>query len=232
MNAYLLLVLAVAPGLAVSYLIFRIDKYEQEPWWALALCFALGGAATVPAVEAERWLFSLAPPAPYNRLWVVLFLAFVGVALIEEGIKYLVLMLGAFPFKFFNEPLDGIVYAVLVAMGFATFENLLYADRHDWQTMLLRAFTAVPAHLVFAIVQGYFVGWAKFRPQKRRKWLLLGFLLALLLHGVYDFLILQNWTDWLLVLASVSLYLSLFYCGSLVRHHQEHSPFRRRKAKE
>ena len=53
MSYYLLLVLAVVPGLLISYLIFRIDKYEQEPWWALALCFALGGAATVPA-QATR----------------------------------------------------------------------------------------------------------------------------------------------------------------------------------
>jgi len=228
MSYYLLLLLAIVPGLLISYLIFRIDKYEHEPWWALALCFALGGAATIPAINAERWLFSMVAPAPYSHVFEVVFLAFIGVALVEEGIKYLVLVAGAYTGKFFNEPLDGIVYAVLIAMGFATFENILYADRYDWQTMVLRAFTAVPAHLAFAIVQGYYVGLAKFRPAKRSKLLFRGFVVALLLHGVYDFLILQNWTDWLLVLASVSLYLSLFYCGTLVRLHQESSPFRRR----
>lgn len=228
MSYYLLLMLAVAPGLLISYLIFRIDKYEHEPWWALTLCFAFGGAATVPTIRVERWLFGLVGEAPYDHILEVLFLAFVSVALVEEGIKYLVLVVGAYPGRFFNEPLDGIVYAVLIAMGFATFENVLYADRHDWQTMLLRAFTAVPAHLVFAIVQGYYVGLAKFRPAKRRVFLVRGFAIALLLHGVYDFLILQNWTDWLLVLASVSLYMSLFYCDTLVRIHQQSSPFRKR----
>lgn len=228
MSYYLLLMLAVVPGLLISYLIFRIDKYEQEPWWALALCFVLGGAATVPAIRVERWLFGLVGEAPYDHVLEVFFLAFMGVALVEEGIKYLVLMTAAYPGRYFNEPLDGIVYAVLIAMGFATFENLLYADRHDWQTMALRAFTAVPAHFVFAIVQGYFVGLAKYRPAKRRVFLIRGFVIALLLHGLYDFLILQNWTDWLLVLASVSLYLSLFYCGTLVKIHQQSSPFRRR----
>jgi len=52
--------------------------------------------------------------------------------------------------------------------------------------------------------------------------------LAVLIHGAYDLLILQKSSDWLIVLASVALYLCLFYCGELVRIHQHNSPFKKR----
>ena len=159
MSYYLLLMLAVVPGLLISYLIFRIDKYEHEPWWALALCFAFGGAATVPAIRAERWLFGLVGDAPYDHVLEVFFLAFVGVALVEEGIKYLVLMVGAYPGRFFNEPLDGIVYAVLIAMGFATFENLLYADRHDLANHACALLLPYPPILCLPSCKAILLGW-------------------------------------------------------------------------
>lgn len=222
----LLLLIAVLPGLLISYAIFRADKYEREPLVPLFLCFVGGAAATVPAVHFERWAFAWAgePPLHFGQ---VAALAFGGLALSEESIKFLLLLTLAFPHKFFNEPIDGIVYAVLIAMGFATWENIAYADRFGLQTVLLRTLTAVPAHLVFAIVQGYFVGMAKFEPEKQTRLLSRGLGLAIVLHGAYDLLIMQNWSKWLVVLGTVCLYLSLFFSGRLIRHHQEHSPFRR-----
>lgn len=215
------------PGLAISYAIFRVDKYDREPFVPLALCFVAGAALTMPAVWVERWAFLRAGPPESYALGEVFALAFGAVALNEELFKFAGLLLLAFPHRFFNEPLDGIVYAVLLAMGFATVENILYADRFGMPTVLLRAFTSVPAHLVFAIVQGYFFGLAKFDPARRTRLLLRGLALAVLLHGVYDFLIIQRWLDWLFVLATVALYLTLFFCSRLVREHLENSPFRR-----
>jgi RsiW-degrading membrane proteinase PrsW (M82 family) len=72
-----------------------------------------------------------------------------------------------FPEEFFNEPLDGIVYAVVLAMGYASVENMLYVAAYGINTTILRAFTAVPAHLVFAIVQGYYLGRARFMPEQK-----------------------------------------------------------------
>ena len=223
----LLLTLATLPGLLLCYLIFRVDKYEREPLVPLLACFALGVAVTFPALEIEKWAF--ARLRPYEKgVGIVLLTAFVAVALNEEVFKFLVLRFFAFPRHFFNEPLDGIVYSVMIAMGFATMENISFAARFGFETVLLRAFTAVPAHLVFAIVAGYYAGLAKFnrRRRRRRRLLFQGLGMALLLHGVYDFLILQNWSDWLLVLATVSLYLCLFYCNDLIKHHLDKSPFK------
>jgi RsiW-degrading membrane proteinase PrsW (M82 family) len=224
---YLLFILAVAPGLFISYVIFRIDKYEREPFHALLLCFVLGALVTLPSLAIERWGFRLLLPWRDTAGGTAV-LAFIALALNEELCKFAVLLVAAFPYRFFNEPLDGIVYAVLVAMGFVTLENAVYVRNFGMGTALLRAFTAVPAHLVFAIVQGYYIGLAKFGvPTRRRKLLWRAVLWATLLHGIYDFLILQRWSEWLIVLATFSLYLSLFYCARFVQHHQENSPFRR-----
>lgn len=224
MNPFLL-ILATLPGLLLSYAIFRADKYEREPLVPLLACFVLGAAVTFPALEIEKWAFRHLQPYE-TGFGVIVLTAFIAVALNEEVFKFLALRLGAYPRVFFNEPLDGIVYSVVIAMGFATMENISFASRFGLETVLLRAFTAVPAHLVFGVVAGYYAGLAKFAPAKRNRLLWQGFGMAFLLHGAYDFLILQNWSDWLLVLATVSLYLCLFYCNDLIKEHLDKSPFR------
>ncbi len=224
MSAFLFF-LAILPGLAICFLIFRMDKYEQEPLLALLFCFFLGMLATLPAIGIQSWSGSIlvikSPSA------AITFLSSFGVvAASEETAKCAVLLLGVFPMKFFNEPVDGIVYAVLVGMGFATVENLIYANHFGLNTTIVRAFTAVPAHFVFAIVQGYYLGLAKFNPERRLELVLLGLGMAIFLHGVYDFLILQEVSSWLSVLGSISVYICLYYCGSLVQEHLENSPFK------
>lgn len=221
-----LLILAILPGLAISYVMFRLDKYEREPFGALVFCFILGAALTMPAVWAERWAFHRAGPQSDYSIMQVLWLSFGAVSLNEELLKFGALRLLVFPQRFFNEPIDGIVYAVLIAMGFATLENLLYADRFGLPTVVLRTFTAVPAHLAFAIVQGYYFGLARFNPKGRTRLLAKGFVLAVLLHGAYDVLILQHWFDWLFVLATIALYLVLYYVSRMVKEHLSNSPFK------
>lgn len=225
MANFLLLLLAILPGLLISYAIFRADKYEREPLAPLLLCFVAGALATIPVVFFERWVFDWTGPPPLPLAQTAL-VSFGVLALSEELAKFLLLRTLAFPRQFFNEPFDGIVYAVLIAMGFATLENIVYTNRFGLQTGLLRSLTAVPAHLVFAIVQGYFAGLAKFDLPGQHRLLARGLLLSILLHGAYDFLILQSWSPWLVVLATFALYLCLFFCGRLIREHQEHSPFR------
>jgi RsiW-degrading membrane proteinase PrsW (M82 family) len=220
-----LVILATLPGLAICFLIYKLDKYEQEPLWALLYSFVLGALATIPAISIQLWAGSY---EHFNsKIAAITFVSSFGVvAASEEIAKCAVLLFGIYPRRFFNEPFDGIVYAVLVAMGFATVENILYAYKFGINTTLVRAFTAVPAHFVFAIVQGYFIGLAKYNPVRRMVLILQGLGLAILMHGIYDFLILQELAAWLSVLGSVSVYVCLYFCGDLVRKHLESSPFK------
>src|SRR4029450_10832400 len=62
----------------------------------------------------------------------------------------------------FDEPLDGVVYGVAVALGFATLENFLFVARLGLGVAWMRALFAVPAHALFGATMGYYAGRAKF----------------------------------------------------------------------
>lgn len=221
----LILALAILPGLLISYFIIRMDKYEREPRLHLALSFVAGMLVTFPVMEVEEMAAGIGWDRPGHVVSTLAF-AFIGVSLVEESAKLLLLMLYPYSLRKFNEPLDGIVYSVMIGMGFATFENLLYANYFGFQTILVRALTAVPAHGAFSIILGYFVGMAKFRGEERGKLIAKGFLIVVLLHGAYDFFILQSLFNWLILLAVVVLFVSLYYARKMLIAHQEHSPFR------
>lgn len=232
------IVLATLPGLLICYAMYRADKYEKEPLWALALFFMAGACVTIPAIRVEIWVMEMYG-LRWERSWSETFLlAFGVVALWEELLKWLLLLL-VFNRRFFNEPLDGIVYAVMIGMGFATLENLAFLERFGADSLLVRAFTAIPAHLVFAVVQGYYLGKAKFKnggdiPRNERNRLVVyGYLVAFLLHGAYDLLIFQDRWQWLFLLATATTYLCLFYAADMISEHLEHSPFKKdQKQKE
>lgn len=191
----------------------------------MAMCFLLGAIATLPVIVFQEWSGALDILKGKSAL-LTLLSSFGVVAPSEEIIKCSVVLLAAFPRRFFDEPVDGIVYAVLAAMGFATVENIIYAAHFGLQTTIVRAFTAVPAHFVFAIVQGYYIGLAKFNPANRLRLILKGLIAAIFMHGIYDFLILQELSEWLSVLGAVSIYICLYYCGILIQQHLDNSPFK------
>jgi len=221
----LLIALAIIPALVICYVIYRVDKFDKESHWQLIICFILGMLVTYPAMKLEEFGESYGLEDSTN-LWLLLILSYIVVGLSEELVKFLGLMFYAYPQKEFNEPLDGIVYAVMISMGFATLENILYADQFGYQTTIVRAFSAVPAHAAFAVIMGYYVGMAKFNKPKRIRLVLTGLLIAVFVHGTYDFFILQEYYDWLMVFASLTLAVSVFFSIQLIRLHQFNSPFR------
>ncbi|MCB0565945.1 MAG: PrsW family intramembrane metalloprotease [Phaeodactylibacter sp.] len=219
--------LAIIPGLLICWYIYRMDKYEKESRLQLAITFALGMAVTYPVLKIETWA-SYSGWGETDSLGATLFSSFIVVALTEELVKYLALMAYPYSRPFFNEPMDGIVYAVMIAMGFATLENVLYAGQFGFQTTLLRAFTAVPAHACFAIIMGYFIGSSKFAFSRAAKRQLIGLGLAVpvMVHGVYDFFILQEYYEELMILALLLLGASIYIATRLIKEQQENSPFK------
>ena len=220
------LLLAVVPGLAIAWFIYRIDKYEREKFFPLTLAFLLGMLITLPIMEAQKWFFTMGW-AQSASLFPALFVSFILVSLPEETVKFLALLFCSAHKRHFNEPLDGIVYSVMISMGFATLENIYYALEFGMPTTALRALTAVPAHAVFAAMMGYYVGKATFQTQKKRPLLLKGWAVAITVHGIYDFFIIQEIYDALALLAIVTLTISLFFAFRLIREGQEASPFKK-----
>ncbi len=128
--------------------------------------------------------------SPENPAYVI-FLAFLVVAVVEEGTKFYLLHRRTWKNPNFNYRFDAIVYAVFVSLGFAAFENIGYVFGYGITVAPARALLAIPGHMSFAVFMGYFYGRAKLffdygDKEKSRTNLWLAYLSAVFLHGFYD----------------------------------------------
>jgi RsiW-degrading membrane proteinase PrsW (M82 family) len=189
----LLLALAIAPGIAISIYFFLKDQYNRDPRRHLLISFFLGFLSALIEVVAETFLIDYFGIEAESSIVSAIIMAYPIVAFTEEWSKYIMVRLYAFPKPEFDEPFDGIVYAVMVSMGFATVENIAYVMQTGYGTAIMRMFLSVPAHASFAIIMGYYLGKAKFAGKRRTLLLMTGLFWAVFWHGTYDlFLFLQD----------------------------------------
>ena len=226
---YLLLAIAIFPGLFISWYIWWRDKHEREPHKYLIACFLFGILSVVPAVILGEIGVSMGYVKGPDVFKTFIF-AMVVVGFSEEFSKYIFLRYYIFPKKEFCEPMDGIVYAVMISMGFATFENVLYVfGQENFESSLtvgiLRMITAVPGHASFAIIMGYYVGMAKFDTEKRNSYLLKCLLWATAAHGLYDFFLMQEMNAALVFYAFFVLIAALIFSIRMIKQHVENSPY-------
>lgn len=221
-----LIITAIAPVALIIIYIYIKDKYEKEPKCLLFLNFLLGAIVSIFITTILYYISDYYYPIPFNTSVFDQFIkAFFIVGLTEEFSKYLIVRYVAQTNKAFNEQFDGIVYAVMVSMGFAATENIMYVLDGGYETALIRAFTAIPAHATFAIIMGYFMGKAKF--SKNRKMLnLLGLFLAMVFHGTYDFFLFIDFIPGVWLGAFVSLFIGILLSRKAIKSHQENSRFR------
>jgi RsiW-degrading membrane proteinase PrsW (M82 family) len=182
-----LLALAIAPGIVICLFIYFKDKYNREPLGLMVLSFIMGILSIVPA-----FFIQVALTKPVNQImgegiFYTAVFSYLIVALSEEGSKFLALRFIPYRRKAFDDPFDGIVYAVMVGMGFATIENIGYVTEHGLGTGILRMFLSVPAHATFAVLMGYHLGLAKFDTVNKRKHMVLAIFWPVLFHGTFDF---------------------------------------------
>jgi RsiW-degrading membrane proteinase PrsW (M82 family) len=216
---------AVAPVMVIILYIYFQDKYEKEPVGLLILSFISGAILSILIVSV-LYLFTghFIPLIDKFSIWQQFIQAFVVVALSEEFSKYIIIKYFAQKRTAFNEPYDGIIYAVMVSMGFACTENIMYVLAGGYETAILRAFTAVPAHATFGILMGYFMGKAKF-SNNRFKLNMAGLFLAVLFHGAYDFFLFIGFIPGISIGAFISLIIGVILSRKAIRKHQENSNF-------
>ena len=221
-----LLVATATPILIVIIYIYIKDKYEKESKRVLLVSFMLGAILSIVITTLLYVFFDLFLPLPDNySIWQQFVKAFFVVGLIEEFSKYIMVRYYAQPRKGFNEPFDGIVYAVMVSMGFAAVENLFYVLQGGIEVALIRSVTAIPAHATFAILMGYYMGKAKF-SNNRIKWNLIGLLLAVLFHGAYDFFLFIGFIPGISIGAFISLIIGIILSRRAIKAHQKISYFK------
>ena len=191
------LLASLAPVFIILFYIYFRDKYEKEPLGMLLKALLGGILIILPVIFVERGLSSLSPfdSTDGGAAWH----AFAVAGFTEEVFKYLALYLLIWKSPSFNEKFDGIVYAVFVSLGFAAVENVMYVMEGGLQTAAIRAITAVPAHAIFGVTMGYYLGIAHMYEELRKQYLIRAIAIPVLLHGIYDFILMVE-IGWLLIL--------------------------------
>ena len=136
----------------------RQDKIRPEPHRLIAITFLLGCISTIPAAIGN-FVFgadSLLEGSP-ALLSVVTAMTFV-VGPVEELCKFGAVRLGPYRSLYFDEAVDGLVYAFAASLGFASLENLFYVFQYGPEVMLLRAPLSTVGHLVFGSIWGNALG--------------------------------------------------------------------------
>jgi RsiW-degrading membrane proteinase PrsW (M82 family) len=187
----ILLLIALAPGIFLAWYFYHRDSYEPEPKLKIVKIFFLGALMVVPAALAEMLLANITKISTQG-LFHIFVLSFLIVAPIEELLKYFAVRKWIYNSLEFDEAMDGIVYTVSVSLGFATAENVMYVLSLGIEAGIARAFLAVPGHALFGALMGSYIGRAKFNPIKETKLIITGIVLAIICHGLYDFLALTR----------------------------------------
>ncbi|AOZ91392.1 glutamic-type intramembrane protease PrsW [Paenibacillus crassostreae] len=218
---------AVAPGLALLTFFYLKDKYDAEPIHMVVRIFLLGLLVVIPVIIIQRGLTLGLGTHPFVQSFFIS-------SGVEELLKWLVLYFIIYNHVEFDEPYDGIVYAVTISLGFATVENFMYAwySQASIGTMFIRALLPVSGHALFGVIMGYYFGLARFRKvNNTKRYLVYSLLIPWLFHGIYD-LILTTVTDywvWLIV----PLMVLLWYGGmDKVIRANNRSPLRFQKREE
>ncbi|HZF39404.1 MAG TPA: PrsW family glutamic-type intramembrane protease [Blastocatellia bacterium] len=207
------------------------SPYKRPAWRVLGLTAALGALATYPALRLNLIGQSLFIDFfGRTRLSHVLVLFFV-IGPIEELLKFLVVYFYAYRRKEFDEPLDGVIFSATAALGFAAIENVIYLARNDPTLVLLRGPLSNPGHALFSALWGLSLSKAKAAPnmlRARAPVVARGFLMASLLHALFDLLLLAAAEInvgffGLLIAVMVALF---FWVRSRIKFHTDTSPHR------
>ncbi len=231
MELLILLILAIAPGFAIMVFIYLKDIHEPEPFGQLAKSFGYGVLSMLVATGATYLIYKRIHLDNHSFSDMAI-KAFIVVAVIEELSKFIFIRGILYRSNHFNEPFDGIVYALMVGMGFALTENIIYVFKGDGGTALVRMFTAVPAHAVFAVIMGFFLGEAKLAHKHTFLYGFIALVTATLAHGIYDYFLFISFVPGIWIGAIVSLIIGYFIARKAIEMHQDASPFKKDESRE
>lgn len=173
---------------------YKRDTHEPEPQEKVAQMMGWGALCVIPALILELTAPAIFPLVNGDNLFSIALNAYLVVALAEELCKFIAVKKKIYDDPELDEPYDGVVYCVATSLGFAIVENVLYVFSGGFGVGILRALMAVPAHALFAVFMGYYVGKSKFveDPGLRTRYLATGLLVAVASHGTYDFVLFTN----------------------------------------
>lgn len=195
MSYLILLIFAFFPSIIWLLFFLKKDAHPESNPMILKIFF-YGMLSAVPAIFIELGFFQEIVKLNFSPFLISLLNIFIGVALVEEILKYLVVKNKVLNNPEFDEPLDVMLYMIIAALGFVTLENLLiFLSSETYflefgETLILAVFRFISATFLHALASGtlgYFLAMSFFETKKRGVFLLTGLSLAMILHGLYNF---------------------------------------------
>ena len=188
-----LFIAAILPVVALCYFIYAKDV-NREPGALLAKVFAGGFFCAIPVIFVEFVLQVFFKVDGVTDIFIIFINVFIGIALVEELFKWVITRFIAYSDKAFDEVYDIIVYSVFASLGFACIENILYVVNYGLDVAFRRAIFAIPGHMCFGVIMGYFLAQAKLGESNGNKSLaikntIFSILAPTLAHTVYDSLL-------------------------------------------
>ncbi len=197
MNPGLLTLPVLVPVLFWAAYHYHKDRHLPEPAGNLFLCFLLGIGATYLSrglYIGLGWIglrYDALALADGNPVGLLAY-SVLAIGPIEELSKLLPFVLIVLRMKAFDEPMDGIIYASFIALGYAAAENVYYLQFLTPLEAIARGFAGPVIHILFASIWGHWIGRAYLAGRSILVCGLEGFAIAAVLHGIYDFVVLLN----------------------------------------
>lgn len=193
------LLAGILPALFWLWFWLHEDSAKPEPKPLIGEIFVVGCLAVIPAYFLEKWLSANALLSGPEKLFWLLFVW----AVIEEVLKYLAVYASALRTRFYDEPVDAMIYLITAALGFAAVENTLFilsalngahgAGLEYILTGNLRFLGATLVHVVGSALVGSAIGLSFYASWvKKRLALITGLTAAVLLHAGFNYLIIKS----------------------------------------
>lgn len=181
----------IPPFIAILIYLYLKAKSSHWPLSLLVRAF-IWGMVSIILVLVVQLLASYFDLDRLNNLRRIIFYALVVMAFFAEIGKFFFLKGFIYPRKEFRTPVDGIVFSVMISMGFAMMNNILYfVNIPHLSVSTANALTAGPANVIFGVLMGFFIGMGKLRKMRIID-SMTGLAAAVFFHGLYDFCLLTR----------------------------------------
>lgn len=207
---------------------YHKDRALPEPVAHLSLTFGLGMVASGISIALYSGLgmlglrFDAGHLADTNTLALFAY-SMLAIGPIEEIAKITPFLLVVLRFREFDEPLDGIIYASFIGLGYAAVENWQYLAYLSPTEALARGFASPVVHILFASIWGHWIARAHLTGRSVRTAAVAGLAIAAGLHGLYDFVVILKPRNSLPIAALVIVVIWIWRLRLMRAMHEEAS---------
>lgn len=219
MSYSIYVIFGVLPSLIWLLFYLRRDSHPESNQMVLKIFF-YGMTAALPAILLEMGILNILRELKLSLILLTFLNVFIGVALVEELLKYLVVKEKVLGHREFDEPIDVVLYMIIAALGFAAAENILilfslgptFLLEEVLTISFLRFLGATLLHALSSGTLGYFLTLSIRDTKKKGRVLISGVGIATFLHGLYNFSIMElagilSWLIPIIILISLAIFL-------------------------